>query len=203
MLDFRFETFCCKKKGVAMLFLFSIVSFHAMCLNLKKNEFKNEPKSHISSGYAPRSTHISLHAFHTSITQIEYNSKAKNYEISVRIFTDDFETVINTENKTKSTKIQDGDKNDGLVSTYVLKHFSIISPQNKKISLKYIGKENEDIATWLYFEMPEESFVKGSKIQQNVLMELFEDQVNIVNVRKGEERKSFLFDLKNKSKIFE
>jgi hypothetical protein len=199
MLDFRFETFYIRKKGMALLFLFSINSFQIMCFNLKKNEFKTEPKSHISYLIS----NISFHAFHTSITQIEYNSKAKNYEISVRIFTDDFETAINTENKSKGTKIQDGDKNDALVSAYVLKHFSIISPQNKKAILKYIGKENEDLATWLYFEMAEDSFVKGSKIQQNVLMELFDDQVNIVNIKKGDDRKSLLFDLKNKTKIFE
>ena len=167
-----------------------------LCLCIGTFAFTPNPKSEIKN---PKS----LHAFHTSITQIDYNPKAKNYEVSVRIFTDDFETAIDTENKIKGTKIQDGDKNDALVSAYVLKHFSIISPQNKKANLKYIGKENEDLATWLYFELPEGSLAKGSRIQQNVLMELFDDQVNIVNIKKGEERKSLLFDLKNKIKVFE
>ena len=167
-----------------------------LCLCIGTFAFTPNPKSEIKN---PKS----LHAFHTSITQIDYNPKAKSYEVSIRIFTDDFELAINTENKTKGTKIHDDDKNDGLVSAYVLKHFSIISPQNKKANLKYIGKENEDLATWLYFELPEGSLAKGSRIQQNVLMELFDDQVNIVNIKKGEERKSLLFDLKNKIKVFE
>lgn len=151
-------------------------------------------------------THLSslkIHAFHTSITQIDYNSKAKTYEISVRLFSDDFAKAIDTENKTRNTKIEDGDKNDAVVSAYVLKHFSIISPQNKRATFKYIGKENEDLATWVYLEIPAESLTTGSKIQQNCLMELFDDQVNILNYRKGEERKTLIFDAKNKVKVWD
>jgi hypothetical protein len=146
---------------------------------------------------------LKIHAFHTSITQIDYNSKAKTYEISLRLFSDDFAKAIDTENKTRNTKIEDGDKTDAVVSAYVLKHFLIISPQNKKANLKYIGKENEDLATWVYLEIPAESLTTGSKIQQNCLMELFDDQVNILNYRKGEERKTLIFDTKNKVKVWE
>lgn len=146
---------------------------------------------------------IFLHAFHTSITQIEYNSKSKTYEISVRLFTDDFETALDNENKIKGTKILDNDKNDAIVSYYIAKHFTITSPQNKKAVYKYIGKENEDLATWIYLELPADQLPKGSKIQQISMMELFDDQVNILNFRQGEERKTLLFDSKNKVKVWE
>jgi hypothetical protein len=150
------------------------------------------PNTHLST--------LKIHAFHTSITQLEYNAKNKTYEVSVRIFSDDFARAIDLQNHTKNTIIQDGDKNDKVVFDYVNKHFAIFSPKNKKINLKFIGKENEDLATWIYIEIPAENFVKGAKIQQNVMMELFEDQINIVNIKKGEERKSFLFNIKNKVK---
>jgi hypothetical protein len=142
---------------------------------------------------------LAYHAFHTSITEIELNQKAKIYEISVRVFTDDLEKAIDTKNKIKGTKIIDDDKNDALVASYISSQFSIISTKNQKVAFKYIGKENEDLATWIYIEIPISSMAKGVKIRQNVLMELFDDQVNIVNFKKGEERKTFLFDTKNKS----
>ncbi|HXL58320.1 MAG TPA: DUF6702 family protein, partial [Chitinophagaceae bacterium] len=43
-----------------------------------------------------------IHPFFVSMTDINYNSKEKELEISVRIFTDDFE---NTLRKYHSTKI--------------------------------------------------------------------------------------------------
>jgi hypothetical protein len=144
-----------------------------------------------------------FHAFHTSITQVEYNTKAKTFEISVRLFTDDFETALDFENKIKGIKIVDGDKNDALVAAYVTKHFTIISPQNKRVIYKYIGKENEDLATWVYLELPADQLLKGSKIEQVSMMELFDDQVNILNFRNGEERKTLLFDSKNKMKVLD
>ena len=182
------------------IFLFLFSAFSVFSSNFENAKIIYSKKLFATLPYASLP---SFHAFHTSITQIEYNSKAKTFEISVRIFTDDFEKAIVTENKLKSIKIEDGDKNDALVSAYVLKHFSIISPENKKAIFKYIGKENEDLATWVYIELPAESLAKGAKIQQNCLMELFDDQVNILNYRKGEERKTLLFDTKNKVKIWE
>lgn len=183
------------KKGMSFSFLFlffSNIIFGKSIENLlEKSHF-----SHLKS-------HILTHAFHTSITQIEYNSKAKTYEISVRLFTDDFEIALDTENKIKGTKILDGDKNDALVTSYISKHFTITSPQNKKASYKYIGKENEELATWIYLELPADQLIKGSKIQQLSMMELFDDQVNILNYRNGEERKTLLFDTKNKVKVWE
>jgi hypothetical protein len=187
------------KKGMALLFLFSILHFQSYCLNFKIKIFPLKPKSQISN----LKSHISKHAFHTSITQIEYNAKAKTYEISVRLFSDDFARAIDLENKTKNTKIEDGDKNEKVVFDYVNKHFSIVSPQNKKAVLKFIGKENEDLATWIYIELPVDQLTNGCKIQQISMMELFDDQVNILNYRNGEIRKTLLFDSKNKVKIWE
>jgi hypothetical protein len=144
-----------------------------------------------------------FHAFHTSITQIEYNAKAKTYEISVRVFTDDLTKAIDIQNKTHNTKIEDGDKNEQSIFKYINTHFSIVSAQNKKVEFKFIGKENEDLATWIYIEIPESALSKGTKIQQNVLMDLFDDQVNILNFKKADERRTLLFDTKNKVKTWE
>ncbi len=158
--------------------------------------FTPNPKSEIRN-------RKSLHAFHTSITQIDYISKSKTYEISVRIFTDDFEKAIERANKKKDIKIEDGDKNDTLISNYISSHFVLTSPSNKKIYYKYIGKENEDQATWIYLELVGDLLIKGTKIQQNVLLELYDDQVNILNYRHHDERKTLLFDLKNKVRLWE
>ena len=41
------------------------------------------------------------HAFHTSITEMRYNPKAKTFEISLRVFTDDLEKTLSINNQNK------------------------------------------------------------------------------------------------------
>ncbi len=146
---------------------------------------------------------FTIHAFHTSITQIEYNPKTKSYEVSMRIFTDDLEAALDAANQKKGIKIINGDKNDAILAAYLNQHFNIYLPQNQKVKYKYIGKENEDLATWVYLEITDEPFATSTKIQQNVLMELFDDQVNIVNFKKSETKKSLLFNKGNQVKAWE
>ena len=59
---------------------------------------------------AGRPTLRGLHAFHTSLTEIQYNAKEKSLEISIRMFTDDLEAALTKANN--GQKIMIGGKND-------------------------------------------------------------------------------------------
>ncbi len=144
-----------------------------------------------------------LHAFHTSITEMRYNPKTKAFEISLRVFTDDLEKTLSINNQNKKFVIENTDKNDPFIEQYVRKHFVIITPKNQKLIYQYVGKEKEGDATWIYLEMPVNESIRGSKIQNSVLMDVFDDQTNIVNIFMNNEKKSYLFTVKNKVFVVE
>jgi hypothetical protein len=146
---------------------------------------------------------LSTHAFHTSITEMRYNSKQKSFEISLRVFTDDLEKTLSLNNQNKKFVIENTDKNDLFIEQYVRKHFVITTPKNQRSIYQYVGKEKEGDATWIYLEMPVNEPIKGSKIQNSVLMDSFEDQTNIVNIFVNNEKKSYLFTIKNKVFVVE
>jgi hypothetical protein len=79
----------------------------------------------------------------------------------------------------------------------------ITIPKNQKSIYQYIGKEKEGDATWIYLEMPVNETIKGSKIQNTVLMDSFDDQTNVVNIFVNNEKKSYLFTVKNKIFVVE
>ena len=139
-----------------------------------------------------------FHAFHTSITEMRYNPKQKSFEISLRVFTDDLEKTLSANNQNKKIVIENNDKNDPFIEQYVRKHFVVTTPKNQKLNYQFVGKEKEGDATWIYLEMPVNESIKGSKIQNSVLMDSFEDQTNIVNIFVNNEKKSYLFTVKNK-----
>lgn len=147
---------------------------------------------------------VALHAFHTSLTEIQYNVKDKSLEITIRLFTDDLENALTKLNN--GQKIMVGGKNDNsdaVLSKYIRQHFAILTPQKQKKTLNYLGKELEGDATWVYVEVPESQVVKGHILYNDIMQELFDDQTNLVNLFYGGSKKTFLFNSKVKSTAIE
>ena len=141
---------------------------------------------------------LNTHDFHTSLTEMRYNAKSKSFEISLRLFTDDLQKALSANNQNRKFVVENTDKNDAFVEAYVRKYFAVINPKNQKIAFQYVGKENEGEATWVYLEMPVNESINGSKIQNITLFDMFDDQTNIVNLFFQNQKKSYLFNAKNK-----
>lgn len=140
-----------------------------------------------------------LHDFHTSITRIDYNARERSWEVSIRVFTDDLENALSKDNNGQKFVVVNKDKNDAFVEKYVRKHFAFVSSKNQKKSFVYIGKEQEADATWIYIEVPFAEPIAGFSLQNDIMHELFDDQINLVNLNYQGTRKSYIF--KNDEKV--
>lgn len=127
-----------------------------------------------------------LHDFHTSLTEINYNTSTKSAEISIRIFTDDLANAL-------KTKINTNPRTDALISKYIEAHFGFLNAQNQKIVLNYIGKEIENDAIWIYVESPLSYPINKYSLQNDILFEVFNDQTNLVNLKYLAQKKTLLF----------
>ncbi|WP_229364550.1 DUF6702 family protein [Fibrella aestuarina] len=134
------------------------------------------------------------HPFHTSLTQIQYDAKNQAFEVSFRVFTDDLETALTKENNGNKIHLQD-QKHDRLIEKYIRKQFIIADAQRKPKVLTYIGYEPEGDAQWIYFELPGQSpdGLKNVVIKHTLLMDLFDDQVNLVNLQSSQQKKTIVF----------
>jgi hypothetical protein len=133
-----------------------------------------------------------LHEYHVSVTQMQYNASQKIFEVSVRVFTDDLEKGISKDNDSRRFVIKDNDQNNPLVEKYIRKNFILSSPQ-KKAEINYLGKEQEADATWIYLEIPFQGTLENWRLQNSILMESFEDQVNMFNLKYASETKTLLY----------
>lgn len=147
--------------------------------------------------------HRKIHDFHTSLTEMRYNTKSKTFEISLRVFTDDLQKVLSETNQNKKFLVENNDKNDSFVEAYIKKQFVVVNAKNQKTIINYIGKEKEGEATWIYLEMPVIESINGSKIHNNVLIDMFEDQTNILNIFIQNQKKSYLYNVKSKVFVVE
>ncbi|AHF16804.1 DUF6702 family protein [Niabella soli] len=133
-----------------------------------------------------------LHPFHVSASEIEYNAKENRLEISSKIFTDDFEKVLERLYKTKAdfnNKTLKPQMN-GLVTQYITTHLSVRT-NGRLLPLKFFGWEVDHEAVYIYTTAAAPNFdAKNITVENTILYDLFEDQLNIVHFIVNGNRKS-------------
>lgn len=131
------------------------------------------------------------HPLHVSTTEVEFNGKEKTLEVSCRIFTDDFESILAKVYKQKTDLSNPSMKAamDELIRKYLTSHLQI-KANTKPTTFKYIGFEIDHEATNVYLEIEKISSVKSVEIDNTILYDMFDDQMSIVHVMKGQTRKS-------------
>jgi hypothetical protein len=136
---------------------------------------------------------IFLHPIHLSVSEINYNEKDKALQITSRIFLDDLEASIRNERNNQELDILEPGKGlttEQLISEYVLKRFSV-KLDGKTQKLNFLGFERDDPAVVCYIEIENIKKFKTIEVRNEVIMDLYDDQSNIVHVTYKGPVKSF------------
>ena len=138
---------------------------------------------------------ILLHPLYITVTEINHNGKDKTLEISCKMFTNDFEAVME---KTSHGKVDLSDAknkaaNDKLIADYVEKHLQL-KVDGRPVSMHFIGSEKEEDGTWSYFQVDGVSSVKKLDVNNSLLYDEFNQEINIMHVSAGGEKKSTRLD---------
>jgi hypothetical protein len=134
---------------------------------------------------------LTLHPMHVSVTDILFDQKEKQLEITIRVFADDLEQSLKkTLNKpdldilkTQKTSIDD------IMRTYFADHFSV-SLDDRVQTSNYLGHEIEEGTFVFYVEVAKIKKWQSIKVRNQLLMETFSDQSNLVNVTVNDDVKS-------------
>jgi hypothetical protein len=135
------------------------------------------------------------HPLYITVTEIKQNVKDKILEISCKIFTNDFETVLE---KLAGTRVdlatpKDKTASDKLIASYVERHLRL-KVDGKPAQLHFVGSENEADGTWSYFQVNDVQAVKKIDASDDLLYDSFNQQINIMHVTVGGQRQSTRLD---------
>ena len=135
------------------------------------------------------------HPLYISVTEIKHNAKDKILEVSCKIFTNDLEAVLEKMSKTRVDLSTPADKvaTDKLIDAYVEKHLRL-SVDGKPVILHFVGSEKESDGTWSYFQVNDVAVVRRIDAVDDLLYDSFTQQINIVHVTVGGQRKSTRLD---------
>ena len=133
----------------------------------------------------------SAHKYHTSVTRVEYNARERSAEITIQTFTDDLEDIL-AKRVGRSVRLGADKDADRLVFDYLRSAFEL-KRGDGSYALRWVGMEVKGETVWLYMlaEIPEG--LSKASVRNALLFDLFEDQVNIVNVISDGRKNSLVF----------
>jgi hypothetical protein len=136
-----------------------------------------------------------FHPFYVSVTEINHNSKTHAVEVSCRMFYDDLEKALEKNYHTPLNIVKPANKAqlNQFLSDYIKKRLAV-KADGKPLNLNYIGYEIQEDGAWAYFEVKGVNSVKKVEVHDELLNEQHAEQINMLHVTVGGQRKSTKLD---------
>jgi hypothetical protein len=147
---------------------------------------------------------FTTHKYYVSTSLYNFNNESNSLQITLKVFKDDFATLfiknegIDLDNITDLNSLEIKSK----ISKYLLSNVSVYLDNNKK-EIKYLGCDQNIDLIIFYLEIDNFSTFKQIKLKNTVLFELFENQLNIIHVKKEKEKRSFILRKDSPVTLFE
>lgn len=147
----------------------------------------------------------SSHPVYIAVTQLEYNEKKHETELSIKIFHEDMEKALQGLRPTiKSFGLKTDrelPETNNLIEIYFQKSLQI-KINNKNCAFKFIGKEYEaGEVLWCYFTVDNKKSFKTIEITNTIFTELYPKQNNIIQIVQAKTRKNLLLNKDNSKGI--
>jgi hypothetical protein len=133
------------------------------------------------------------HAYHSTITELRYNPAKQQLELSVKVFTDDFEKALSAGQPTPVSLSAPGPRPLALTAAYLQRALQFKTAAGAPLPLQVLGLQAEQDGHWIYCKVPLPGLVPSVQLRQAMLLEVFGDQMNIVNIEAGGKKQSALF----------
>jgi len=143
---------------------------------------------------APRA---SAHKFHTSFTEANYNAQAGSLEVTLRTFPDDLEAAVRRRAPVEREDSPAKDRQKEFqerVAAYVAETFLLRTEKGEPIKISWVGMDAGVDSAWLYFEAPLPAGADGLRLSNRLLFDLFDDQINLVNLKTQGRRTALRFE---------
>ncbi len=140
----------------------------------------------------------SAHKFYVSVTDMEYNDETKSLQIISRVFIDDMEKLLKARysDALYLNKNDEHSAADGFLQKYYEDKLQVtINGELKKVN--YIGKKYENDQLVLFLEIENLASPPEVTVKNEVLIDLFPEQKNVVHVTRNGTTRSLILSRNN------
>jgi hypothetical protein len=131
------------------------------------------------------------HPLHTTLVQLTYDERTHVIEASIRVFAGDFAAAVA---KRAGAKTPSDDRvADAAAFQYVTNTLRISDAHGRMAPLTWCGSRRASDVLWLCVRAARAPLPAEVTLSDQMLCELFDDQINIVQTVAGTKRASMLF----------
>lgn len=116
-----------------------------------------------------------------------------HFDVKIRLFSDDLEYTLTKENGAPIDVLNSPEASE-LTANYLHEHFKLYDQNGKAISFQLVSLDGDPDAMVAHLETSDVSDVTEVQVFNDILIDYFTDQINILKVGSGEARRSFRFD---------
>ena len=132
------------------------------------------------------------HRYHTSVTRLEYKAEERLVEITVQTFADDVEAALSKRSGVRSVQLDPDSKSNALLLQY-LRSTIVLKNGDDELELEWIGMELKGHSVWFYLQAKAPKGLSKTTLSDRLLFDLFNDQINIVNIFNNGKKSSLTF----------
>ena len=134
-----------------------------------------------------------IHPYYVSTLEIDYRPDRAALQITMRVFTDDWQLMLNTHYDKTLRLDPDTDSEKVLThsSDYFQQHLEL-NLNGTDVTPSVLGKEYQDDQLLLYLEIAGVAELQTLAVSNRILFAELEGQQNIVRIKTPTKRKSFL-----------
>ena len=138
----------------------------------------------------------SYHPVHVSVTSIEFFEDRKNFSVSFKIFTDDFEAILFSKYGAEVKIDEDPHPEEQIpfFDRYISDTFLFLVNDNLKMSPRFERKKINEDSVWLFYSFAGlEEKIESARIHNAIMMDMFDDQVNLLIFKYRDFEQGFQF----------
>lgn len=134
-----------------------------------------------------------IHPYYVSTLEIDYRPDRAALQITMRVFTDDWQLMLNTHyDKTLRLDPDSDEEQMEIHSTEYLQQHLELKLNGKDVTLSVLGREYQDDQLVLYLEVSGVVELQTLGVSNRILFAELEGQQNIVRIKTLTKRKSYL-----------
>jgi len=138
------------------------------------------------------SSAAAAHKFHTSFAEAAYNARTRSLEVTLRTFPDDLENILGKRSG-KRMSLDRKREVEPHIAAYLQETFQLKTAKGRTVKLSWVGMDAGVDSVWLYFEFKLPGNFAGVQLRNQFLFDLFDDQVNLINVKQETRKQSLSF----------
>lgn len=140
-----------------------------------------------------------MHPVHVSVTNLEIQSENNSISLSFKVFTDDFQSVIDQlyNIKVNLSENENYDLNKEHIDNYLNDNFTIIV-NGKELIFTNTGIKTNDEAVWFFYKTTINKDFKSFVIRNSLMLDLYPDQKNLLILKYGKIERGYQFNFKKK-----